>query len=286
MREEFKRLTKEQAELFLKEAKTASEFSRLCGVYSISGETLKDVRETIRNLGLDVDALDCKKRYLKNPKKCKLCDNVIPFKKRGNNFCNSSCSATYTNSRRTVSDEQKRKVSYTLKEKHKNGEIKRTYYKRKSKYPLKKICSYCGKDFLAKTWRDIYKKTCSKECAIKAGTKRTYRNGSRKTYYYENKIQGKVVLESSWEVRVAKELDRLNINWIRPKPLSWTNEQGSNKVYYPDFYLLDYDVYLDPKNPYCMDLDKEKMLYFSNKINIVYGDLEKLFEYINEHLLG
>lgn len=46
--------------------------------------------------------------------------------------------------------------------------------------------------------------------------------------------------------------------WIRPKTgFIWTDE--GNK-YYPDFYLPDYDVYLDPKNSYLQLKDKVKIL--------------------------
>jgi len=35
--------------------------------------------------------------YLKNPKYCLQCVKIIPFDKKENNYCNSSCMATYTN---------------------------------------------------------------------------------------------------------------------------------------------------------------------------------------------
>lgn len=35
--------------------------------------------------------------YNKNPKKCKKCNQVIPYKQRENNFCSRSCSASISN---------------------------------------------------------------------------------------------------------------------------------------------------------------------------------------------
>lgn len=35
--------------------------------------------------------------YKDNPKKCLQCENVIPYAKRENKFCNRSCSATFNN---------------------------------------------------------------------------------------------------------------------------------------------------------------------------------------------
>lgn len=37
------------------------------------------------------------KEYRINPKHCKFCDAIIPYKSRRNDFCNQSCSASYNN---------------------------------------------------------------------------------------------------------------------------------------------------------------------------------------------
>ncbi len=42
------------------------------------------------------------KKYLEDPKYCKECEEIIPFKKKENFFCSSSCSAKHTNKNRTV----------------------------------------------------------------------------------------------------------------------------------------------------------------------------------------
>lgn len=38
-----------------------------------------------------------KEVYKQNPKLCKYCGNIIPWKKRENEFCNQSCSTSYNN---------------------------------------------------------------------------------------------------------------------------------------------------------------------------------------------
>lgn len=66
-----------------------------------------------------------------------------------------------------------------------------------------------------------------------------------------------VWFDSKWEVRVAESLDSNEIKWSRPRDgLVWTD---SGNKYYPDFYLVDYDVYLDPKNDYLRVKDEEKI---------------------------
>ena len=68
-----------------------------------------------------------------------------------------------------------------------------------------------------------------------------------------------IKLDSSWELALAKRLDELNIRWIRPNPLPWIDKSGIIHNYFADFYLLDYDLYLDPKNPGAIRVQKEKI---------------------------
>ena len=66
-------------------------------------------------------------------------------------------------------------------------------------------------------------------------------------------------------------------------PIDSTMDLNNNKRrYYPDFYLPQYDLYLDPKNKYKQRLDKEKLDYISKSYNIVYGDVNKCKQKILE----
>lgn len=85
------------------------------------------------------------------------------------------------------------------------------------------------------------------------GNKNSYAHG-----WYESPFAGKVWLESSYEYQIAKQLDENRISWIRPKYLTY-NLNGENKRYFPDFYLTEFDVYLDPKNDYLISKDTEKI---------------------------
>lgn len=68
-----------------------------------------------------------------------------------------------------------------------------------------------------------------------------------------------VMLDSSWELALAMRLDELQIKWERPKPLKWVDKNGDKHNYFPDFYLEEYDLYLDPKNPAAYQNQKEKV---------------------------
>ena len=96
-----------------------------------------------------------------------------------------------------------------------------------------------------------------------------------------------VNLDSSYERTLAKLFDEHKIKWIRPKPLIWSDKENIQHHYFPDFYLEDYDVYLDPKNDYCFKVQKEKIdyvkihysnCYFLTKDQLTWEFINKLLE--------
>jgi len=68
-----------------------------------------------------------------------------------------------------------------------------------------------------------------------------------------------ILLDSSWELELAKRLDFLKIKWIRPAPMIWKDENGISRHYFPDFYLPEHNLYLDPKNPQAFRVQEKKI---------------------------
>jgi hypothetical protein len=91
---------------------------------------------------------------------------------------------------------------------------------------------------------------------------------------YKDKILG-----SSYELRLAKDLDENGIQWDVCKRFNYVDPNGKKRTYTPDFYLKDYGVYLDPKNDFLInnlnpslgysDLDKIKLVEEQNSIKIL-----------------
>jgi transposase len=75
-----------------------------------------------------------------------------------------------------------------------------------------------------------------------------------------------VWFDSKWEVKVAKSLDEHHIKWERPKKGFVWNDAG--RKYYPDFYLPEFNVYLDPKNSYLQMKDLEKITQAQHRNNV------------------
>lgn len=123
------------------------------------------------------------------------------------------------------------------------------------------------KNFLGKKHTDASKKKIS-EGALKSKHRRL-RKG---VVFYKG-----VMLDSSWELALAKRLDVLGIIWLRPEPFKWVDKMGVYHNYFADFYLPDYDIYLDPKNPYALKVQKEKLdllLEQYNNIKIIHSLIE------------
>ena len=96
----------------------------------------------------------------------------------------------------------------------------------------------------------------------KGSLKSTHRRLRRGIIQYKG-----ITLDSSWELELAKRLDDLNIKWNRPDPLKWKDSNGFEHNYFPDFYLVDHNLYLDPKNPGAYKVQKSKIDILLNTYN-------------------
>lgn len=98
----------------------------------------------------------------------------------------------------------------------------------------------------------------------------------KKTTQY-TQVDGNIVnLDSNWEVLLAKRLDNLSVNWIRPSPLPWVDKDGITHNYFADFYLPNYDLFIDPKNKFVMSEQKEKIdILLDTYKNIIFLNTEK-----------
>ena len=93
---------KEDIEKLLSICKNKKEIIEKLG-YNYNGGTKRDFRKRCFELGIDMRSFDNKmteEKYNLNPKYCLCCGKKIPYKKRVNSFCSSSCSTKFNNSRR------------------------------------------------------------------------------------------------------------------------------------------------------------------------------------------
>jgi hypothetical protein len=135
------------------------------------------------------------------------------------------------------------------------------------KFELKGCCS-----------SDYFGSEQHKKSAAKGGGYRP-KSGCGKGQYYNDSYGNKVYLQSSYEVLCAEILDKMNIRWIRPTYLHY-NLDGKTKKYFADFYLVDYDVYLDTKNDYLIvqDAGKINAVITQNKVKLFVLDQKQISE--------
>lgn len=74
-------------------------------------------------------------------------------------------------------------------------------------------------------------------------------------------------LGSSYELLVAISLDENNILWDTCGKFNYIDPTGKVRTYRPDIYLIDYDIYLDPKNDFLIN-NINPSLGYSDKVKI------------------
>jgi len=97
-----------------------------------------------------------------------------------------------------------------------------------------------------------------------------YQRVNKNTQPYITVTGETVMLDSKWERIVAENLDNENIKWIRPKPLKWYDSEGWVHNYFSDFYIPEWDVYLDPKNDWVEIDQQEKLEYLRLNYDNIY----------------
>lgn len=196
---------------------------------------------------------------------CEKCNKLVIEKFGSGRFCSRSCANSHVQT-----DVQNQKRRKKLKKPRVITISECQYCNKKFEQKLRRHKLYCSLEWARKgRWTPELKKTFS-EIAKKNNFGGTQR---KKLYKYKD-----IYLDSSYEVTVAESLDLNKIKWSRPNSFKYTDLNGILHNYTPDFYLIDYDVYLDPKNDYLInninknlgykDIDKIKWVSEQNNIKI------------------
>jgi hypothetical protein len=199
------------------------------------------------------------------------------LKKQGGITCSRACSNTFFKEKRHSLD-----LNLKLSNKMKGRPATRKKYDR---IRIEKFCAICGKYFEV-TPSGSMKKTCgnvscrfkqlSKSLKGKTGGVRPGGGWGKSTTY------ANIVWDSTWEVRLAKRLDTLGITWIRPnKSLSITYLALDNTThqYYPDFYLPDFDLFLEVKGYWTQEARHKMQQCQQQKIIIILESLKEIDEF-------
>lgn len=123
-----------------------------------------------------------------------------------------------------------------------------------------------------KAYRKAFQQVHSEETRKKISEKALaskHRRLQRNVIKYKKPSGEIVLLDSSWEEKIAIFLDENKIIWERPNPLSWVDKNGKNRNYFPDFFLPIQNLFIDPKNKHAAMVQKEKIDYIKSHYNNV-----------------
>jgi len=198
-------------------------------------------------------------------------------------YCSSSCSAIVRNTGRKQSREAREKIRTSI--------IGKKYPNRRinSVKGIKKDMIFscrndnCLKKFTVNYWRSINNlpRYCSNICSISDVGSRPTSHKASKGVYGVRKDLGGFKFFSRWEANFARMLNKFEILW---EYQSHTFDLIYQK-YTPDFYLPDYDTFIEIKN-YLSDYSGKRDeifrdLYSEEKLILVlknsYIELEKAF---------
>lgn len=124
---------------------------------------------------------------------------------------------------------------------------------------VEKICK-CGKEFNVNKSRENTAKYCSYECAA------TYRPHAIKKWFYKD-----IWFRSSWEMKFARYLDNLKIEWNYESKTFDT----SFGHYTPDFWIPNWNSFVEVKG-WFRDDAKEKFEEVSKNYPIILADKKYL----------
>lgn len=182
----------------------------------------------------------------------------------------------------------RKKISKTLSGRHLSEEHRQKIREGMNKLEVKKRMSesHKNKHFtkehrqkISKALKGIRRSEETRKKMIEANKKK-YRDGvydNRLICYpnikYKKKDETVIYLDSSWELKVAQDLDKNNIKWLKPNSknghiFQWIDKNEEFHTYHPDFFLPEYKVYLEP-HAFWRNDEKGK-LEFKDKIESVH----------------
>ena len=214
---------------------------------------------------------------------CKQCSKEfkVVASKKASNFCSHSCCSKFKWAQFKKTDGYKDFVKIAKENGLKSSGNKNSI---REKRPLEtRQCRVCGKEFETEHYKT--KKTCSTHCfhGLISINSRNHPNCGGETNY-KRYVYKDISMDSSWEVDIAKWMDKNNITWIRSRKIVflWSDKNGNKRRYYPDFFLPKYNIYLDPKNKFLIEKDKYKIeaVQKENNIKIICDIKDGILDYL------
>lgn len=184
------------------------------------------------------------------------CSNGV---KARNQYCSKSCAAKVNNTRRsTYTDTTRAKLRDAAIRNRSSDNFTKSLPKSQLQCKVFfNTCKVCNELFTVNAKQKL-RNTCSDQCyQAQVGGYRPH-SVRGKGQYVSDSYGNQTYLQSSYEVTCANLLSDLNIKWVRPDPLPYKIGDKSH-LYYPDFWLPEHQLFLDPKNAHLIPIDAAKI---------------------------
>lgn len=199
---------------------------------------------------------DCKTQFGKQQKQIKKETTFLTCKKCGtkfiewrgyiapNKYTGDYCSSLCSHSRDWL-PEHKARMSQVIKNGHASGRIVPHNKGRTKKPPITLTCNTCQTDFQVPAYKH-QQKSCSIKCAQQRPGAGGYRPNSTRKHRSEYKGYW---MDSGSERKFAELLDEHQIRWIKNTTqfFVFSDTLGTKRKYYPDFFLPDYNHWVEIK---------------------------------------
>lgn len=228
--------------------------------------------------------------YKRTKKHCKRkgCVNVFEVKPSDEKiYCSRSCAASVVNvGRGSRPIEVRLKISSALRGR---AQIYPSPFKGKMKVPRTEMRCFnplCRKAFFFERYKN--RKFCSNQCAMGViGGKPTSPRASRGKAGIRKDISSTIYFYSRWEANMARLYTYLGVKWIYAP----TSFDLKGQTYTPDFYLPQYNTYIEVKNfwwKYSVERDRKfRKLYPTLKLEVIlkkdYLEIEKEYSSLIEN---
>lgn len=154
-------------------------------------------------------------------------------------FCSKNCAASINNTNRILSEVTKRKIASALR----NSISSLKGIEKVSR--IIKTCASCQNPFKVLPYLARKRKFCSNKCAMKIiGGLTTSPRASKGKPGIRVDIHPEICFYSTWEANIARTFNLVNIIWEYAPRIF---DLGTH-TYRPDFYLPQYDTYIEVKN--------------------------------------
>ena len=117
--------------------------------------------------------------------------------------------------------------------------------------------------------KSIHKSHAQTEETKKKLSEKALNNDYRRIMRHIREYNG-FLCDSSWEVKMIQKFEEINEPFIKPKPITYIDDNGKQHHYFPDFFLPNRNLIVEVKNPYLFKNDRKVQILKEMRQDIIW----------------